>query len=128
MGSDAQAEKRVRFARGIPQLLEQAGTFCEQGTCCLDVSLTQANHSQHEARVGHQTLVSHLARNGQGLLFLSGSSCEVPFGEGQRSRTIERLASCSAAIEAIAVCQQRLQPGSSLVERTAQSPVKVERP
>src|SRR5689334_5099003 len=105
MGSDAQGKKRMRFALGIPQLLEQAVTLCEQGTSCLDVPLIYANHSQQEASVGHQTLVSHLACNGQGLLFLRGSGCQVPVEEGQHSRTKERQAAYNAAIAARAVCQ-----------------------
>src|SRR6266516_51082 len=108
MGNKAQGEKRVRFAVGIPHLLEQAVTLCEEGTRCLDVSLTYAKHSQYPASVGYQPLVCHLVRNGQGLLFLRGSGCEVPFEEGQHARTSERQPAYNAAIAARAVCQQRL--------------------
>src|SRR5690349_14353295 len=107
--------ERERLAPDIPQGLDQAVTLFEQRTRRQGVSLTQASHSQQLSCVSTQPLVFYLAPNGQGLLQVRRSHCEVTFEVGQHARTIKRPAPCSAAIEAIAVCQHRRQPRSPLV-------------
>src|SRR5260370_40211980 len=96
------------------------------GTRRLAVALPHADKPQQQSRVAALSFVSRLAHNGQPLLREKGGRCIVAFGPGQPPRTMEGPASCSAPICAPGPRQHAFQPGSSLVDRAMQEPVKGE--